>query len=221
MKRRVIYDFAIRCSNASELGLGGRRALNLFRSEWWREGKVALIKALMRPVNLILLDEPTNHLDMPSKAILEQSLLDYDGTLVVISHDRQLLNQICTEIWAVADGHVGRYLGNYEDYLQKVKRTAAFGGPRAVFSDSASPDARQGNQKARRRAEAEKRKTQQKLLKPLRDEMKRLESQLLDIESSIETLEAEQLTPGHYDDVNRVVEVARLNASHQSKKEHH
>ncbi|MGD9817435.1 MAG: ABC-F family ATP-binding cassette domain-containing protein [Desulfomonilaceae bacterium] len=85
------------------------------------KSRLALTRILLSPPNLLLMDEPTNHLDIPSCEILEEGLKKYDGTLILITHDRRLMNAICTGILEVEKGRQEFFLGNYEDYLHKKK----------------------------------------------------------------------------------------------------
>jgi ATP-binding cassette subfamily F protein 3 len=80
--------------------------------------RLALAKLLIEPVSCLLLDEPTNHLDLTAKEVLLEALLAYSGTLVLVAHDRYLLDQLPTLVIEVGGGHAVRYLGNYEDYLR-------------------------------------------------------------------------------------------------------
>jgi ATP-binding cassette, subfamily F, member 3 len=73
-------------------------------------GRLALCKLLLEPYNLLLLDEPTNHLDIKSKEVLKQSLIDYEGTLVMVSHDRDFMTGMCDRLFEFRDGHVKEYL---------------------------------------------------------------------------------------------------------------
>lgn len=81
--------------------------------------RLALALLLLRPANCLLLDEPTNHLDLTAKEVLLQALMDYEGTLVFVAHDRYFLDRLPDEILEVGNGGVVRYVGNYEDYLRK------------------------------------------------------------------------------------------------------
>ncbi len=74
------------------------------------------------------MDEPTNHLDIPSCEILEEGLRKYSGTLVLITHDRRLMNNICTGILEIDAGTAEHYIGNYDDYQYKKKLTAEQAG---------------------------------------------------------------------------------------------
>jgi ATP-binding cassette subfamily F protein 3 len=92
--------------------------------------RLALAKLLVEPTNCLLLDEPTNHLDLTAKEVLLEALLAYAGTLVIVAHDRYLLDHLPTQVIEVGGGRAVRYLGNYEDYLRakaaaEARRTAA------------------------------------------------------------------------------------------------
>lgn len=83
--------------------------------------RLAMIKLLLEPVNLLILDEPTNHLDMRTKDILKQALIDFDGTLIVVSHDRQFLDGLVDKVYEFADGKVREHLGGIYDFLESKK----------------------------------------------------------------------------------------------------
>lgn len=83
--------------------------------------RLALVKLLLEPYNLLVLDEPTNHLDMRSKEILKQALMKYDGTLIVVSHDRDFLDGLVTKIFEFRNHRVKEHLGGIYDYLRKRK----------------------------------------------------------------------------------------------------
>jgi ATP-binding cassette subfamily F protein 3 len=87
--------------------------------------RLALAKLLLEPVNCLLLDEPTNHLDLTAKEVLLEALRGYTGTIVIVAHDRYLLDELPTQVLEVGHGAVHRYLGNYEDYLRAKARAAA------------------------------------------------------------------------------------------------
>jgi ATP-binding cassette subfamily F protein 3 len=81
--------------------------------------RLALAKLLVEPANCLLLDEPTNHLDLTAKEVLLEALLEYAGTVVLVAHDRYILDRLPAEVIEVGHGAAVRYLGNYEDYLAK------------------------------------------------------------------------------------------------------
>jgi ATP-binding cassette subfamily F protein 3 len=92
-------------------------------------GRLALAKVLAHRTNCLLLDEPTNNLDIIAKDTLLEALRRYHGTVVIVSHDRYLLNELVTEVIEVGQGHAIRYLGNYDDYLVKKEQMASAAAP--------------------------------------------------------------------------------------------
>jgi ATP-binding cassette, subfamily F, member 3 len=87
-------------------------------------GRLALCKLLLEPYNLLLMDEPTNHLDIRSKDILKKALIDYEGTVIMVSHDRDFMKGICDRLFEFRDGHVKEHLCGIEEFMQlrKVER---------------------------------------------------------------------------------------------------
>ncbi len=81
--------------------------------------RLVLAKLLLEPANCLLLDEPTNHLDLAAKEVLLEALLAYNGTIIIVAHDRYILDRLPTQVIEVGGGHAVRWLGNYEDYLRQ------------------------------------------------------------------------------------------------------
>ncbi|HET9137082.1 MAG TPA: ABC-F family ATP-binding cassette domain-containing protein, partial [Candidatus Kapabacteria bacterium] len=84
------------------------------------KSRLALAKLLLTPSNTLILDEPTNHLDMRSKEVLKQALLTFEGTIIVISHDRDFLKDLCDRVITFGDGKVKEYFGELEDYITEL-----------------------------------------------------------------------------------------------------
>jgi ATP-binding cassette, subfamily F, member 3 len=86
------------------------------------KARLALAKMLLRPVNLLILDEPTNHLDIPAKEMLESALQSYDGSVVIVSHDRYFISQVATKIVEIRDGELHLFHGDYHYYQAKLEQ---------------------------------------------------------------------------------------------------
>jgi ATP-binding cassette subfamily F protein 3 len=83
--------------------------------------RLAMACMILRPSSLIIMDEPTNHLDIQSKEVLKKALADYDGTLIIVSHDREFLQGLCTKVYEFVDKNVKEYLGDINYFLDKKK----------------------------------------------------------------------------------------------------
>jgi ATP-binding cassette subfamily F protein 3 len=140
-------------------------------------GRLALCKLLLEPYNLLLLDEPTNHLDIRSKEILKQALMDYEGTVVMVSHDRDFMKGMCNRLFEFRDGHVKEHLGGIEEFmeLRKVERLNELDLDKKAVA-------------VKKEAVAEKKVA---AVDPNEQEQKQLRSQLKKVEAEIERLEAE------------------------------
>ena len=88
-------------------------------------GRLALAILALEGANLLLLDEPTNHLDLPAQEVLQQTLEAFPGTILLVSHDRYLVNRLATQIWDVRTKRLDVYPGSYDDYMEKRKLTVA------------------------------------------------------------------------------------------------
>ena len=112
--------------------------------------RVALARLTLQGANLLVLDEPTNHLDIASQEILENVLQEFDGTLLLVSHDRYLVRALATQIWVIENSHLRVYRGNYDEYLQKRERQRAGVRPETRKSPRQHDLSEQKERKARR-----------------------------------------------------------------------
>ena len=175
------------------------------------KARVALAKLMLLKANVLILDEPTNHLDLFSKEVLESALLDYDGTLLFISHDRYFLNKMAERIVELHPNGAEHFLGNYDDYVAKKEEIAELAAELAneeknknkkfeeiVTSSNASTKsgsiAFEADKQAKREERARARRIEQ------------LEEQITELEGKIEVLEAELTLPEVYQDYVAVQE---------------
>ena len=82
------------------------------------KARCMLSKMMLEQPNFLILDEPTNHIDIDTKEILEEALISFDGTILMISHDRYFINKVCNQIIEIKDKKINKYLGNYDEYLK-------------------------------------------------------------------------------------------------------
>ncbi len=156
--------------------------------------RVALVCMLLRPANFLILDEPTNHLDMQSQDVLQRALIDYPGSVLIVSHNRSLLDPLVTKTLEFRPGEAPRlFSGNITYYLEKT----AADTPRGAGTPAARGTARAAgappaiiNRKDQRRLDAEARETRAKTLRPLENELEALEARIAEFEAAQATLTA-------------------------------
>jgi len=150
--------------------------------------RLALAKLLLHPANCLLLDEPTNHLDIYAKEVLLDALMAYHGTLVLVAHDRYILDRLPDEVIEVGAGGAIRYLGNYEDYLRR--KAAHDGSPSAVMPGIATDTVGEGEPRSERTDRAEQRAAREGQRRRERAETRRVQ-ELQRAEAAIAAKEAE------------------------------
>ena len=159
------------------------------------KARVSLAKILLSPVNFLMMDEPTNHLDMASRDALEQALSDYDGTLLIISHDRYFLDKLVHRVIEIKDHQIKQYEGNYSDYLAKReseqrKEVKSKHKPRILTSNKKT--------KEQKRLEAETRQAISKDRNRLTKEIESIEIQIEQLEKRKVEIENQMANPGTY-----------------------
>lgn len=161
------------------------------------KGRVALTKLMLRKDNLLLLDEPTNHLDMDSREVLEAALEDYPGTILAISHDRYFINRFATRVMVLEQGGVKEYLGNYDDYFEKINRGQEPDGDLPQITRTAQ------DKEKRRSREATQR------LKALKAAVAQAEAAVAQAEQEQAELEVLMAAPETYQDAAKAAELGR------------
>jgi len=147
-------------------------------------GRLALAKLLLEPVNLLILDEPTNHLDMHSKDVLKQALKNYDGAMIIVSHDRDFLSGLTEKVYEFKEKNVKEHIGDVYEFLDKVKANSIqefSEKPKAVEVKSTPHKESKEDQKAR--------KSREKEIRIAKNQSERLEKEISTIEKEIADLD--------------------------------
>ena len=153
--------------------------------------RLAMIRLLLTPNNLLILDEPTNHLDMASKDVLKEAIQAFDGTVIVVSHDREFLDGLVSKVYEFADGKVREHLGGIYDFLQKknLDNLADIGRMKGAPAAQATQDrasAGKEDYEAKKEQERRKRKIQKKI-EDCEKEVERITKEIKDIEEWLAT----------------------------------
>lgn len=176
------------------------------------KSRLALVKLLLDPPNLLLMDEPTTHLDMASIDALIAALQQYEGTLIFISHDVHFIRAISQHTIHVNAGRLRNFPGGYDYYLQKTNAETARAGltsgsqPSTTAPSTAKP---KEDQRARKRAEAEARNARSRERRGMEKEVKRLEDEIQTAEKKIAELTEELEKPETYEDPSRAMTINR------------
>ena len=141
--------------------------------------RVCLLKLILSKANFLLLDEPTNHLDIMSREALEDALLQYDGTVLVISHDRYFLNKVVSKIYELNDDGLKKYIGNYTYYVEKKKNPLRF-----QVQDEIS----KGKTKTQIELEKKKKREAQNKEKEKKERIKTVENDISNLEEEMDNL---------------------------------
>lgn len=144
--------------------------------------RVAILKLILSKSNFLLLDEPTNHLDIDSKEVLEEALLDYDGTILTISHDRYFLNTVIDKIMVLREDGVEIYLGNYDYYMEKKRANKE---KEEISQNNQVEEKTKTQLKEEKRREKEQRQKEaqeKKKIKDLEDEIEQIEKKIRGLE---------------------------------------
>lgn len=173
--------------------------------------RLAMIKLLLEPVNLLILDEPTNHLDMRTKDILKEAISAFDGTVVLVSHDRDFLNGLVDKVYEFANGSVREYLGGIYDFLEKKKID------NLQELERIEPSSKLNNNIAEKQISASKesyleKKEKDRLLRSVKRKIEQIEDSISKLEDEIEKIE-EKMGLGDVSDITIYDRHQELNKS--------
>ena len=163
-----------------------------------------MIRLLMEPVNLLILDEPTNHLDMQSKDVLKEAIRAFDGTAIIVSHDREFLDGLVTKVYEFGQGHVREHLGGIYDYLRAHNAESIHEALAAqpVVAPSKPAEQPQSQQKI---SYAEH-KEQQKRIRKAQKSVEECERKIATMETRLKELDALLMQPENAADMELVTE---------------
>lgn len=169
--------------------------------------RLAMIRLLMEPVNLLILDEPTNHLDMQSKDVLKEAIKAFDGTAIIVSHDREFLDGLVTKVFEFGGGAVREHIGGIYDYLREHSSIEA--KLAETFAQQPQVEETVKVESAQKQSYAE-RKEEQKKIKKVQRAIEEAEKHIADMEARIKELDTKLMLPEYASDMELVTEYTSI-----------
>jgi ATP-binding cassette subfamily F protein 3 len=164
------------------------------------KSRLAMAKLLLQPLNFLILDEPTNHLDMIAKDVLKQAMQNFEGTIVVVSHDREFLQGLTNKVFEFTPDGIKEHLGDIYEFLEK-KKVESF---RALELEKEAVQKQQIKQKeAAKNNGQDERKEQEKELKRLKNAVSKAEEQVAAIEIQIADIETKLKDPAQFQELSK------------------
>lgn len=169
--------------------------------------RLAMIRLLLEPVNLLILDEPTNHLDMRSKDVLKEAVKAFDGTAIIVSHDREFLDGLVSKVYEFGGGKVIEHIGGIYDFLQKhnIESLDAIGRKQPAVAEAASAEKATAEVSAAKQSYAEH-KEQQKKIRKAEKAVKESEARIEKMESRLKELDELLCQPENASNMEYVTE---------------
>ncbi|KPK28438.1 MAG: ABC transporter ATP-binding protein [Desulfobacterales bacterium SG8_35_2] len=177
------------------------------------KSRLALAKMIVQPANLLILDEPTNHLDMSSQEVLQEAMVQYNGTIIIVSHNRHFVNRFVNKVLEIKKGRTTLYEGNIEDYMYKLKILQE--GDKADLQEVAGRDETEAESvvkqrgKAARQEQAKMRQEKALKLNPLKKEVAHTEEEIERLETRKKELELLMAEPQLYQDQDKFAEAGK------------
>ena len=178
--------------------------------------RLAMIKLLLEPVNLLILDEPTNHLDLVSKEVLKEAIKAFDGTAIIVSHDREFLDGLVEKVYEFGEGKVREHLGGIYDFLQSKKIDSL---TMLELSKNVSSPEPEPVEKTENRLNYAERKELQKQLNRIEKAIKETEKDIEKYETRVKELEEILLKPEHASDMDLINEYTNITAQLEKANE--
>ena len=167
--------------------------------------RLAMIRLLLEPVNLLILDEPTNHLDMPSKDVLKEAIKAFDGTAIIVSHDREFLDGLVSKVYEFGGGKVREHLGGIYDYLRNCEKSGVEAFSLRTETTPVQPKTTGTEDKTSKQSYAE-RKERQKLITKAEKAVKESERKIEQMEKRLKELDEILSKPENASDMTIVTE---------------
>ena len=178
--------------------------------------RLAMIKLLLEPVNLLILDEPTNHLDLVSKEVLKEAIKAFDGTAIIVSHDREFLDGLVEKVYEFGEGKVREHLGGIYDFLQSKKIDSL---TMLELSKNVSSPEPEPVEKTENKLNYAERKELQKQLNRIEKAIKETEKDIEKYEARVKELEEILLKPEHASDMGLINEYTNITAQLEKTNE--
>ena len=183
------------------------------------KSRLAMIRLLLEPVNLLILDEPTNHLDMRSKDVLKEAIKAFDGTAIVVSHDREFLDGLVTKVYEFGNGKVIEHIGGIYDFLQKHHTDSIDAATNNNPSPAAS-DAKAASEPSQGKQNYLEHKELQKKLNKMKKAVDKAESQIGELEKRLGELDELLLKPENSSNMEIVEEYTSIKAKLDEEVDH-
>jgi ATP-binding cassette subfamily F protein 3 len=186
------------------------------------KSRLALAKMIIQPANLLILDEPTNHLDMSSQEVLQEAMVQYDGSIIVVSHNRHFVNGFINKVLEIKDNKGTIFEGNIDDYLYKMQKLQDAAAEHLGDAESATDLSDKNGKlkgKAARQEQAKIRHEKSKQLQPYKKEVEQTEKEIDIQESRKKELEQQMADPELYKDEAAFAESSKEYKSIERKLE--
>ena len=168
--------------------------------------RLAMIRLLLEPVNLLILDEPTNHLDIPSKEVLKEAIKAFDGTAIIVSHDREFLDGLVSKVYEFGGGHVKEHLGGIYDYLRAHNAETIHEALGQQASAATTAEVKTEPQPSANKISYADRKEQQKRVKKAQKAVDECEKNIAKMENRLKELDELLAQPANASDMKLVTE---------------